>query len=126
MPVSASKPEDKYFIEATNNFNGSLIEGMTYELVGPALSKNPYKLQSHELWQHGSEIAELKDLSFEGICQFMMDNVVEGIVFHNKETGQVTKIRRNDFLLVADRYLHWQDTIPEQLISVSKLNKLKV
>ena len=47
----------------------------------------------------------------------MKDNVVEGIVFHNLETGQVAKIRRKDFLLVAARQLDWKDITPDQLIT---------
>lgn len=119
VPVVESKPEDKHFIQALAKAQ-NMKEGATYELVGPAFASNPYKLSEHELWEHGSEKANLTDVSFEGICQFMRDNVVEGIVFHNTEDGRVAKIRRKDFLLVADRYLHWQDMTPEQLQEVSK------
>lgn len=125
VPVSEEKPEDKYFIEALKNFNGEFTEGATYELVGPALSKNPYNLDKHELWQHASVKADLTDFSFEGVCQFMKDNVIEGIVFHNKEDGRVAKIRRGDFLLVADRSLHWKDMTSDQLQNVEK-PKMKI
>lgn len=123
VPVSEDKPEDKHFIQALKKAQ-NLQEGATYELVGPAFASNPYKLTEHELWRHGSEKALLTDVSFEGICKFLRENVVEGIVFHNIEDGRVAKIRRKDFLLQADRYLHWQDMTPEQLQDVSK-QKLK-
>lgn len=117
VPVSEDKPEDKYFVQALKASNVIFEENATYELVGPAFANNPYNLEVHELWRHGSEKALIEDFSFESICQFMRDNIVEGIVFHNVETGQVAKIRRKDFLLVADRQLEWKDITPDQLVS---------
>lgn len=124
VPVSKDKPEDKHFREALEKEELVFEENATYELVGPAFANNPYNLSTHELWKHASVKAQLDDLSFDGICRFMRDNVVEGIVFHNKD-GRVAKIRRKDFLLVADRYLHWKDIQVEQLQNVDK-PKIKI
>lgn len=94
VPVSADKPEDVFHIEALKN-SGKLIEGKTYELVGPKLSDNPYKLERHELWEHGALEVEIKR-DFYSIKKFLKENEVEGLVFTH-EDGRMAKVRRKDF-----------------------------
>lgn len=104
-PITAHWPgwvpvtkHDKWHNEAFALFGDSLKEGHTYELVGPTLALNIYNLKTHELWEHGREVAELKDRSFGGIRKFLTDNNIEGLVFHHPD-GRMAKIRRKDFNL---------------------------
>jgi len=62
VPVRHSNPADQWHIEAWHNEPDG-----TYELVGPKVQGNPYKLPHHQLWKHGSEsLLDVPD-SFEGI-----------------------------------------------------------
>lgn len=96
VPVSENDPADKYHIEALRNHNGPLTEGKTYELVGPTLASNPYKLTTHALVEHGTEVVTLNDRSFEGLREFLDANYIEGLVFHHPD-GRMAKIRRKDY-----------------------------
>lgn len=96
IPVSESNPEDVYFIEALKNTGELLIEGQTYEMVGPTVRNNLYGYENHRLVKHGSLIAEGVERSFEGIKRWLEMNYHEGIVFH-RENGGMAKIRRKDF-----------------------------
>lgn len=91
-------PEDAYHREGFANSTG-LINGKTYELVGPKLSGNPYNLEKHELWEHGNTVIEVPDRTYEGLKALMesMENE-EGIVFHHPD-GRMAKVRRKDFSL---------------------------
>lgn len=111
--------EDIYHREAIKN--SILNEGMTYELVGPKIQQNPYKLEKHELWEHGSKKVIINDMSFNGLRAFLKDLNAEGIVWHNKESGEMVKLRKKDmfyFLNVPDnRRPEWHldeiDTNPD-------------
>ena len=98
VPVSKDNPADKWFIGALSNTAEPLVEGATYELVGPSLALNIYGLPKHELWRHGKETVNLPDRSFEAMEKFMKENEVEGLVFHHPD-GRMAKIRRKDFKL---------------------------
>lgn len=98
VPVSADNPADKWFIEALSKLDEPLVEGASYELVGPSLAKNAYQLAHHELWRHGKDVVDLPDRSFDTIGKFLADNEVEGVVFHHPD-GRMAKIRRKDFKL---------------------------
>lgn len=95
--VSASN-EDKYHREALEAAKG-LKEGFTYELVGPKVNGNPYKLERHELWEHGSREFHVEDYTFEGLKKTLesMTNE-EGLVFHHPD-GSMIKLRRKDYNL---------------------------
>lgn len=73
------------------------LEDGTYELCGEKIQGNPEKLQYTQLIRHGSEKIIIQDYSFEGIKKLLTELDVEGIVFHNKETGEMCKIRKTDF-----------------------------
>lgn len=88
-----SNPADVYHFEA---FYDRLVDG-TYELVGPKINRNPYMLKQHELWKHGSTVIFNKFVGYYDIRDYLYRNYIEGIVFHNPETGQMCKIRRKDF-----------------------------
>jgi hypothetical protein len=103
VPVDPTNPNDKYFYEAADNIEEVIwyrrvaqIDG-TYELVGPKINKNPYRLEKHFFWKHGSE--EIKDAprDFDGLKQFFINrNSIEGIVWHHPD-GRMVKIKRRDF-----------------------------
>lgn len=98
VPVSDTDPADKWLREALEGVTEPLVEDATYELVGPSLALNIYKLEKHELWRHGRDVVDLPDRSFEAIGKFMAENEVEGVVFHHPD-GRMAKIRRKDFKL---------------------------
>lgn len=86
---------NKWHFEAFDNLEKK--EDGTFELCGPKVQGNPEKLENHELIKHGEKILEIKDLSFEGIKQFLTKNDIEGIVFHHKTDKSMCKIRKIDF-----------------------------
>lgn len=97
VPVSAEDPADKWLRQAMEDTDpSSLVENATYELVGPSLSDNPYKLDRHALWRHGSEVLDVPDRSFDAIRALLDAHYIEGLVFHHPD-GRVAKIRRKDF-----------------------------
>ena len=94
-------PEDKWHREAFDE--GEEPDG-TYELIGPKVQGNPYKLENHMLIKHG--FADLKNvpLDFDGIKQFLIDNPnLEGIVWHHYD-GRMVKIKARDFGLKWPRH----------------------
>lgn len=90
-----SNPGDKYHWEAFDKLD-KIVDG-TYELCGPKVQKNPENFDSHVLIKHGSEILDVKDLSFDGLKSFLMNENIEGIVFYNDDTNEMCKIRKTDF-----------------------------
>ena len=89
------KPENIWFNQALGN-KPTLIEGASYELVGEKVQNNVYNLTGHELWQHGSKEVTDLDLTFKGVKKWLLNNNVEGLVFHHND-GRMCKIRRKDF-----------------------------
>ncbi len=94
------KGDEKFFVEAYMNTFGDLKnipENGTYELCGPKINGNPEKLEKHIFIKHGAEILDVPR-NLEGIRQFLMENNIEGIVFHrNDGSGDMCKIKRVDF-----------------------------
>lgn len=95
--------DDQFHREAFNNYvhNAVLLNAPdwqgdgTYELVGPKVQGNLYRLEDHRLWKHGAEkiiaprtFAELRD--WLATCE------IEGVVWHH-EDGRMAKIKRRDF-----------------------------
>lgn len=72
-------------------------EDGTYELCGEKVQGNPEKLIGHQLIKHGSELLDIKDLSFDGLRAFLEVADIEGIVFHCSESDKLCKIRKADF-----------------------------
>lgn len=91
VKISETAPEDKYHREA---FGGDLEDG-TYELVGPKIQGDLYKLDRHELVRHGAEIVEV-ERTREGILEWLTTHEHEGLVFHHPD-GRMAKIRKKDF-----------------------------
>ncbi len=96
VPVSDTDPADKWHREALAHLEEPLVEGATYELVGPTLALNTYGLERHALWRHGRDVAVLPERSFEAIRDYLAAHEIEGLVFHHPD-GRKAKIRRKDF-----------------------------
>lgn len=97
-------PEDRYHREALEDLESATPppENGTYELVGPKVQSNPYRLATHLLWRHGAgEGLQSPPLSFEGLRAFLASgplagDPIEGIVWHHPD-GRMAKIKRRDF-----------------------------
>lgn len=74
----------------------TLVEGATYELVGPKVQGNPQGFDKHILVRHGADIVNIHDRSFDAIRDWLETHRVEGLVFHHPD-GRMAKIRRKDF-----------------------------
>ena len=103
--------EDAMFREALVN-SGELEDGISYELIGPKLQKNPHNVDKHILVKHGGEVINNLEMSFDGIYNWMRNNNAEGIVFHGKNDKKA-KIRRKDMFdfktLENGRKNDWRD-----------------
>jgi len=96
VPVG-DEPESKWHREAFQKYI-HLKDG-TYELVGPKIQGNPYKLLFHDLWLHGFEAYSANNeppRDFESLYNFFQEHQVEGIVWHHPD-GRMVKIKRHDF-----------------------------
>lgn len=119
VPVDVNAPENCHHVEGLKNFVGELKDGVTYELVGPAIGKNFYGLTSHELWEHGSVTVDVKDRSYDGLKKFLIEMNEEGLVFHHSD-GRMAKLRRKDFAKPVDgqddRGWEWKNATPDEFI----------
>lgn len=89
--------EDKPFWEAFSKLD--IIkkdQGGTFELVGPKIQGNPYKVKEHRFYRHGELRNLFPTLTFEGIKIFLSAFTHEGIVWHHPD-GRMAKIKRRDF-----------------------------
>ena len=87
--------EDKWHREGYHNSVESLPRG-TYELVGPKVQGNPYRLEHHELWRHGVQKLPDAPRDFDGLRDWLATHEVEGIVWHHPD-GRMCKLKRRDF-----------------------------
>lgn len=96
MPVSLYNPEDQHHVEALSNEGMYLNNERTYELVGPKVQGNPYRLARHELWEHGTKLLEGVPDSFLGLRDYLCEHHIEGIVWWIG-TAPYCKLKRKDF-----------------------------
>lgn len=110
-----SEPNDKLHIEAFNNLKDK-VDG-TYELIGEKINGNKLNLNGMFLVRHKSTPDELERITGKAmhlseipnpenaeLTDFLIwvrDNLFEGLVFHNKKTGDMLKLRRNDLTRAA-------------------------
>ena len=107
LPVGEG-PEDQWHREAVANSIVQLagpeyktLNG-TYELIGPKVQGNPYRLDKHKLVKHGQHIiamdADLPGRAYAEIYDWLVSTLppVEGIVWHHPD-GRMVKIKRRDF-----------------------------
>lgn len=90
-------PSDKWFWNAYDNteeLTANIVNG-TYEAIGKHFQGNPYNYENDYLIKHGESEVEVVR-TFEGVKEFLTNNILEGIVFwYNNEP--VCKIKRTDF-----------------------------
>ena len=110
IPVDFDSTENKWHREAwerTLDLDGNtVLEDKSYELVGPKIQGNPYGLEEHQLWPHGTPFSEYtKGMPFdiEPPRTFVDLDVwfagfehVEGIVWWHPD-GRMAKVKRVDF-----------------------------
>lgn len=98
--VSAEVPAGKWIQEAIKDFAGELVDGKTYEVVGPKIGTrhgpNPEKLEFHKLVPHGRDYLDDCPRTYAGIMEYLRDKSIEGIVFWHDD-GRMVKIKRADF-----------------------------
>lgn len=70
----------------------------TYELCGPKVQGNPYRLDGHYLYPHGEAVLSDAPIvrDYEEVREYLRDNDYEGIVWHHPD-GRMVKIKRRDF-----------------------------
>jgi len=90
-----SDPGDKWHVEAWDAVDYVLPDD-TYELVGPKVQGNPYGLDRHELWRHGTRVIINEPRDFEGLRDFLTHDHIEGIVWH-RANGDMVKIKARDY-----------------------------
>lgn len=77
----------------------------TFELVGPSVNGNPENFQSDTLVEHGYDIKDVSDRSYEGILAYLTRlSEMEGLVFYRTErdpNSGMVKIKRSDFKELA-------------------------
>jgi hypothetical protein len=89
-------PEDRWHREGIAS-SLPLVNGCTYELVGPKVQSNPYKLDHHKLCFHGGIGFEYPpERTFAAIKFFLERHAIEGIVWHHPD-GRMVKIKARDF-----------------------------
>lgn len=94
VEIDKNKPEDKFHIQALEAFEEKLEDG-TYELIGSKVNGNPYKMDTHQLVKHGTQIVELNDRSPKGLKKALEELNGEGFVFYHPD-GDMKKYRRKD------------------------------
>lgn len=89
--------EDNIFFEALETL--SFAPDGTYELVGPQVNQNAEQMAKNTLIAHGSVRLQNIPRDFEGLKEYLKpeENDIEGIVFHNLQTGEMAKVRKSDF-----------------------------
>ena len=97
LPIEPTNPADRWHCEAVapdGPANCGLLDG-TYELVGPKVQGNPYKLSAHELWRHGDTVIDAPR-TFAALRMWLEAQPIEGVVWHHPD-GRLVKIKRKDF-----------------------------
>lgn len=95
LKCDRSKSEDKHFFEGFDGLENK-VDG-TYELCGPKVQGNPENFEKHTLVKHGSEILDFVSLDFKDLEIFLLENDIEGIVFHHISDERMCKLRKSDF-----------------------------
>ena len=96
LPVSDTAPQDKWHREGLINAPDDIADG-TYELIGPKIQGNKYRLTNHTLRRHGDIILAEAPRTFNSLREYFEANSqYEGIVWHHPD-GRFVKIKRRDF-----------------------------
>lgn len=101
--VKPGKGQDKYVKEALTRFPDGMPEDGTYELCGPKIGTrhgaNPENLEHHVLIKHGVDVLDDCPTDYHSVRAYLKERSIEGIVWHNPTTGDMVKIKKNDFPL---------------------------
>lgn len=100
VPIDWSDPANDYICKAITNYihygSAQLVEGTTFEAIGPGINGNPYGLSQGTLKVHGAMIVSDFPRDFQRAGAWLRDHIVEGVVFWlNGEP--VCKLRRVDY-----------------------------
>ena len=94
VPVG-QEPESKWHRQGFAN--SPHCDNGTYELIGPKVQGNKYRLDKHVLRLHGDVILNYVPVTFEGIRGYLAAHPqFEGIVWHHPN-GRMVKIKRRDY-----------------------------
>ena len=99
VPVDVNEngnPADKHHRAAFNDPERPTYTDGTFELCGPAFSKNPEGFHKHVFIRHGSEVVDAPDRTQEGLRLLLMGIDHEGVVFHHPD-GRMAKLTRHNF-----------------------------
>ncbi len=97
FPVTDA-PDDRWHRQAWDT-EGKLLPNGTYELIGPKVQGNKYKLAQHLFRAHGDVtlLGIPSPITFESIKSWLQFHPeYEGIVWHHPD-GRMVKIKRRDF-----------------------------
>lgn len=95
-------PTDQYHREAWANatkYGFTPVDG-TWELMGPKVQDNPYGLDQHDLWIHGTSIILDEPRTFDGLREWLATHEIEGLVWWSAlgvPDCDKCKIKRRDF-----------------------------
>lgn len=100
VPIDWSDPANDYICKAITNYihygSAQLVEGTTFEAIGPGINGNPHDLSQGTLKVHGAMIVSDFPRDFQRAGAWLRDHMVEGVVFWlNGEP--VCKLRRVDY-----------------------------
>ena len=92
-----SNPADKYHFLAFDVFEDR--NDGTYELIGENVNGNRESCEGYHLVLHGAFLLTSLDrpFTFDNIRSFLIENDIEGIVFHEEGGDRMCKIRKTDF-----------------------------
>lgn len=94
-PEDAAHREAFQLYDTENPLSQKLDDG-TYELLGPAINRNPERFTKHVLVQHGVDEDEDVPRTFEELKLYFETADIEGIVWHHPD-GRMVKIKKKDF-----------------------------
>lgn len=98
LAVDPNNPTDRWHCEAVrpdSPANCGLLNG-TYELVGPKVQGNPYRLEEHKLYPHGADTFTNVPRNFKGLRDYFSHMPIEGIVWWHPD-GRKVKLKRRDY-----------------------------
>ena len=95
LPVHESDPTVKWHLKAWGEVDYRIYDG-TYELIGPKVQGNPYKIERQVFVKHGAHIIDADLRSYDEVYEYLKYAEIEGIVWHHDD-GRLVKIKRRDF-----------------------------
>lgn len=96
LPVGEG-PEDRWHREA---FGLLGWRDGSYELIGPKVQGNPYRLEKHDLERHGAHVLDLAPRTFDELKAYLEANAIEGLVWWRDlfvPDCDKVKLKRRDF-----------------------------